>query len=123
MAQMALTTLGEHGQLYPLEEGPSRLRSAKLAPPEQMPHIIDEGDSPFDADALIQRAVILQTLCHDHADDWTQPELEQTLDTTSEILIDALIDLEASNVIDCVDGLISASRCAKYLDAVGLITP
>jgi hypothetical protein len=85
--------------------------------------MIDGRSSSFAAGGLIQRAVILQTLCHDHADDWTQLELEQTLDTTSEILIDALVDLETSNVIDCEDGLISASRCAKHLDALGLITP
>jgi hypothetical protein len=85
--------------------------------------MIDRRDATFAAGGLIQRAVILQTLCHDHADDWTQSELEQTLGTTSEILIDALIDLEASNVIDCVDGLISASPCAKHLDALRLITP
>jgi hypothetical protein len=99
------------------------LRSSKLAPPERRSHTIDGRDSTVAAGGPIQRAVILQTLCHDHADDWTQSELEQTLETTSEILIDALIHLEANNVIDCLDGLISASRCAKHLDALGLITP
>jgi hypothetical protein len=83
--------------------------------------MIDEEDSPSDAGGLIQRAVILATLRRDHPDDWTQSELEQALDMTSEVLIDALIDLEASNVIDCVDGFIRASHCARHLDALGLI--
>lgn len=83
--------------------------------------MIDEQDSPFEAGARIRRAVILQTLRDDHTDDWTQSELEQTLDTTGEALIDALVDLEVSNVIDCADGVISASSCAKCLDALGLI--
>jgi hypothetical protein len=84
--------------------------------------MIDGTDSSSAAGGSIQRAIILQTLCHEHPDDWTQSELEQILETTSEILIDALIDLEASNVIDCTDELISASRCARHLDALGLIT-
>jgi hypothetical protein len=79
------------------------------------------GGLALDADGLIQRAIVLQTLCHDHTDDWTQSELEQTLGTTGEILVDALIDLEASNVIDCADDSITASRCVRRLDALGLI--
>ena len=79
------------------------------------------ADLHFTRHSVMQRAVILATLRRDHPDDWTQSELEQTLDMTSEVLIDALIDLEANNVIDCVDGFIRASPCARHLDALGLI--
>jgi hypothetical protein len=83
--------------------------------------MIDEGDTQADAGGVLQRAIILQTLRPDHTDEWAPSELEQVLETPSETLVEALIDLEASNVIECTDGFVSASRCVKLLDALGLL--
>ncbi len=68
---------------------------------------------------LAQRAIVLQILRDDHPARWTRAELERAL--RPGVVGDALAKLEAEEVA-VVDGeQVRASRCARHLDALGLI--
>ncbi|MGC2372396.1 MAG: hypothetical protein WA484_00845 [Solirubrobacteraceae bacterium] len=75
-----------------------------------------------DDPGMAQRAIVLQVLRTDHRERWSPKQLERTLyDTTPEAISDAIVRLDASGVIYCLDEFIGASRSAKHLDSLGLI--
>jgi hypothetical protein len=77
---------------------------------------------PTDDPGMAQRAIVQQVLRNDHRERWSRQQLERTLaDITPEAISDAIVRLEASGVIHCLDEFIGASRCARHLDALGLI--
>ena len=69
--------------------------------------------------ARVQRAVVLQVLREDHPQWWTRAELERDLEPMA--LTGALAKLAADDVIQVDDERVRASRCARHLDALGLI--
>jgi Fe2+ or Zn2+ uptake regulation protein len=70
-----------------------------------------------------QRAVVLQLLRSDHRQRWSLKQLERELDDIEpEAISDALTYLEAQGVIYRLDEFIGASRCARCLDSLDLIT-
>lgn len=71
---------------------------------------------------LAQRAIIHQLLRDDHHEGWTTKQLQHILsDITPAAMQDAIIRLEANNVIYCMDDFIAASRCTRYLFVLDLI--
>jgi hypothetical protein len=72
---------------------------------------------------LAQRAIVLQLLRDDHAEAWTQAELRREApDLAPQALTDGLSVLEAECVAVVDSGMIRASRCARHLDSLGLVT-
>jgi hypothetical protein len=74
---------------------------------------------------MAQRAIILQVLRDDHPERWTRAELERQLpDFPPEEVEAAVEDLAAEGVlwINDDDGTVSASLCARTLDALGLVS-
>lgn len=69
--------------------------------------------------ARIQRAVVVQLLADAHPEWWTVSELAQALDSPQ--IRSALAKLAASDVIQTEGARVRASRCARHLDALGLI--
>jgi len=71
---------------------------------------------------MAQRAIVQQVLRDDHRERWSRKQLEHTLsDITPEAISDAIVRLEAGGVVHCLDEFVGASRCARHLDALGLI--
>ena len=72
--------------------------------------------------AMAERAVALQTLRSDHPEQWSRTELEQAVsDIEPAAVSDALVHLAADGVVVLDGDRVLASRCAKRLDALGLI--
>lgn len=72
---------------------------------------------------LEQRAIVLQLLRSDHRQRWSLKQLERELDDIEpEDISDALTYLEAKGVIYRLDKFIGASRCARCLDSLDLIS-
>ena len=70
-----------------------------------------------------QRAVVLQVLRDDHAERWTRAELERELDDIPLLEIDrAVVSLAESEVVQVCGNALSASRCCRHLDALGLLS-
>ena len=66
---------------------------------------------------------MLQLLRSDHRQRWSLKQLEQELyDIEPKAISDALAYLEAQGVIYRLDESIGASRCARCLDFLDLIT-
>jgi hypothetical protein len=71
-----------------------------------------------------QRAIVLQVLRDDHPEPWTRAELERQLsDFLPEEVEAAIEDLAAEGVLTISDDeAIRASRCARHLDALELVS-
>jgi hypothetical protein len=70
-------------------------------------------------DPIVERALVLQMLRDDHPECWTLVELVRSIESAD--VRAALVRLEAEGVV-VVDGeMVTASRCARHLDALGLI--
>jgi Fe2+ or Zn2+ uptake regulation protein len=70
-----------------------------------------------------QRAVVLQLLRSDHRQRWSLKQLERELDDIEPADIsDALTYLETQGVVNRLDKFIGASRCARCLDSLDLIS-
>jgi hypothetical protein len=71
---------------------------------------------------MAQRALVLQLLRDDHVERWARAELERGADDLDALTIsDALALLEADGVVVLDGESVSASRCARRLDALGLV--
>lgn len=69
-----------------------------------------------------QRGVVRQVLRSDHRERWSLKQLEKVLDDIEPGAIsDAIVRLETGGVIHSLDHFVGASRCTRYLDALGLI--
>jgi len=71
---------------------------------------------------MAQRAIVFQLLRDDHRERWSLKQLQHTLsDVEPDTISDAIVRLEAGGVVNCLDEFVGAARCARYLDALGLI--
>jgi DNA-binding HxlR family transcriptional regulator len=72
---------------------------------------------------MVERAIVLQVLREDHEECWARAELEQEIpDFERAVLDEALAELEQDGVL-CREGLaVWASRAARRLDALELIS-
>ena len=78
---------------------------------------------PTAAAKQLERAIVLQLLRDDHRERWSDKQIERALsDFKPEAIRKAIVRLEASGVICCLDEFIGASRCAQYLDSLELIS-
>jgi hypothetical protein len=80
---------------------------------------------PKSSEWMAQRAVVLQVLRDDHPERWTQVGLERQLsDFLPEEVEAAVEDLAAEGVLSINDDdeTIRASRCARHLDALELVS-
>jgi hypothetical protein len=69
-----------------------------------------------------ERAIVLQLLRDDHAQQWTRGELRGELRIASAALVDSLDDLEQHGVVvTAEDDRVLASSCARRLDELELI--
>lgn len=68
---------------------------------------------------LAQRAVVLQVLRDDHPERWTGVELERSIEPEAVRAALALLTVEGVVVVD--GEMVTASPCARHLDALGLI--
>jgi DNA-binding TFAR19-related protein (PDSD5 family) len=80
---------------------------------------------PADRSHMARRAIILQVLRDDHPERWTRAELERQLpDFLPEEVEAAVEDLAAEGVLSINDDdeTVSASLCARKLDALELVS-
>ncbi len=74
------------------------------------------------SDPRIERAIVLQLLRDDHDEQWSRSELEaEASDAEPSALSSAIECLERHGVVLALDNRVLASRCARHLDALGLI--
>jgi hypothetical protein len=73
---------------------------------------------------LEQRAIIHQLLRDDdHTERWTPKQLQRALsDITPETIDEAVAELEAADVAWRLDDYVGASRCARHLFSLDLIS-
>lgn len=73
---------------------------------------------------LEQRAIVHQLLRDDdHTERWTPKQLQRALsDITPETIDEAVAELEAAGVAWRLDDYVGASRCARHLFSLDLIT-
>jgi predicted transcriptional regulator len=69
----------------------------------------------------LERAVVLQLLRPDHAEEWSAEELADELGDEMAALEEALGSLNDDGVLTRSKRLVSASRAARRLDELGLI--
>jgi hypothetical protein len=70
-----------------------------------------------------ERAVVLQVLRDDHAERWSRAELERELADIPLLTIDrAVVSLAENEVVLLCGNALSASRCSRHLDTLGLIS-
>lgn len=71
---------------------------------------------------LAQRAIVFQVLRDDHPEKWMRVEFEQRASDIDPLTVsDALATLEAEGVVILDGEHVEASRCARHLDALGVI--
>jgi hypothetical protein len=72
---------------------------------------------------ISERAIVLQVLRDDNAERWTRAELEREIyDIDSETLTAAMERLRQEGVVHLSGDLVWASRCARRLDALGMVS-
>jgi hypothetical protein len=70
-----------------------------------------------------QRAIVLQALRSDHDERWSEPELERELaDVQPGHVREALQALAQEGVLHCDGALVLASRAARRLDELGMVS-
>ena len=72
---------------------------------------------------VAERAIVLQILRDDHPQPWPRAELEREVSDIEPLLIgDAFAQLHAEGVVVVEGEQVQASRCARCLDTLGLIS-
>ncbi len=72
---------------------------------------------------LAKRAIVLQVLRDDHPERWTRAELKHQLSDFSPEKVEAAIkELAAKGVVSCEGDQVWASKSARTLDALMLIS-
>lgn len=82
-------------------------------------------DQPIDPlqEEGTQRLVVLQLLRDDHEQPWTRAELDKELyDLDPDAITIALERLQEQGVVQVDGEQLSASACARHLDALGFIS-
>jgi DNA-binding HxlR family transcriptional regulator len=71
----------------------------------------------------IERALALQVLRDDHHERWTRKELKRELPDVKGRSIDKALDgLEEEGVVELDGEYVWPSRCAQYLNALGMVS-
>jgi hypothetical protein len=71
----------------------------------------------------VQRAIVLQVLRDDRIERWTRKEVKRELhDVKGRAINKALDCLEAEGVVELDGEDVWASRCARHLDALGMVS-
>ncbi len=74
-------------------------------------------------EAQVERAIVLQVLRDDHPERWTRAELEAEVSDFDPLIVnEALVRLEAEGVVILDGENVEASRCARRMDALGLVS-
>jgi hypothetical protein len=74
-------------------------------------------------DVVAQRAIVLQVLREDHVKPWTRAELESEIYDIEPLAIsDALAALNADGVVNIAGEQVRASRAARRMDALGMVS-
>ena len=69
------------------------------------------------------RIIILQLLDDEHTERWTRKQLQRAFsDIEPEVIAEALAALEDAGVVWRLDDYVGASRCARHLYALDLIS-
>jgi hypothetical protein len=73
---------------------------------------------------MAQRAIVHQVIRDDHPERWTREELERELsDIDPQVVGEAIAWLECEDVVEGAQlTVVWASRCLRYLEALGLIS-
>jgi hypothetical protein len=72
---------------------------------------------------IAERAIVLQVLRDDHDERWSRAELEQEIyDVEPLVISDALERLKEESVVHLSGEHVWASRCARHLDALGMVS-
>jgi hypothetical protein len=72
---------------------------------------------------MAQRAIVTQLLRDDHPECWTRPELEAEIeDIPGQTILAALVYLAIEEVLRVDDGGVWASKCARHLDSLELLS-
>jgi hypothetical protein len=70
-----------------------------------------------------QRIIVHQLLRDDHTERWTPKQLQRVFsDIEPEVIAEAVAELEAAGVARRLDDYVGASRCARHLFSLDLIT-
>jgi hypothetical protein len=81
-------------------------------------HHTPQSDSSFE-----QRIIILQLLDDEHTERWTSKQLQRAFsDIEPEFIAEAVAELEAAGVAWRLDDYVGASRCARHLLGLHIIT-
>jgi hypothetical protein len=72
---------------------------------------------------VAERAIVLQVLRDDRAERWSRAELEcEIYDIEPSLLAEAMERLREEGVVHLAGESVWASRCARHLDALGMIS-
>jgi hypothetical protein len=72
---------------------------------------------------VAQRAIVLQVLRDDHALCWTREQLQKEIyDIEPEDIARAIQRLREEGVVITKDNMVRASRCARWLDDLGMVS-
>lgn len=72
---------------------------------------------------IAERAIVLQVLRDDRPERWSRAELEREIFDIAPLAIsDALERLREEGVVHLSGELVWASRCARHLDALGMVS-
>jgi hypothetical protein len=74
--------------------------------------------------SIAERAIVLQLLRDDHDERWSHTELQAEINHTEPSALSSAVErLEQHGVVVAsLDGYILASRCARHLDELGLMS-
>jgi hypothetical protein len=70
-----------------------------------------------------QRAIIHQLLDDEHTERWTPKQLQRAFsDVEPEVIAEAVAELETAGAVWRLDDYVGASRCARHLFGLDIIT-
>jgi uncharacterized tellurite resistance protein B-like protein len=76
-----------------------------------------------DDPGVAERAIILQVLRDDHHERWTRKELKREIyDIKGRTINKALKRLQEEGVVDLDGEYVWSSRCAQYMDELGMVS-
>lgn len=73
--------------------------------------------------SIAKRAIVLQLLRDDHDERWSHTELQAEINHTETSALSSAVErLEQHGVVASLDGYVLASRCARHLDELELVS-